>query len=124
MACIAINPDETLEYVSSDDPDKTNPTIFKIGRIKGVDRTSLFIHLAMGKDITTDVLFGTLKKALKEIRNIICKDEVKGSMYKDITQIDEQVLGWLPEPLLTELFIKILEFNFPSMNKTEKADGS
>lgn len=124
MARLMIDPDKTLEYVSQDDSDKINPTIFRIGRILGAYRTGLFIHLAMGKEVTTDVLFETLKKGLKEIRNIICEDKIKGSVYKDITQIDEQVLGLLPESLLTELFIEILKFNFPSMNRTEKANGS
>ncbi|MCK4248673.1 MAG: hypothetical protein KAX15_02730 [Candidatus Omnitrophica bacterium] len=105
-----IDKDEVMEYVSQQDKDKKNPTIFLLGIIDGRTKHQ-FIYDAMDKKGEMDIkllqgrAYEVLQKGLRGIKNL---------NGKDYDKINDDVLDRLPLTIQTEVVAKLFEINFLS----------
>jgi hypothetical protein len=110
MALIGIDNTEFVEFVSSLETDKDNPTVFKIGLITNRQKMKF-----LSSESTSVARIGDIMVAgLKGIKNLKFKDK-----SINIDAITEDIIDLLPMDILMEVVNKVLEFNDLSKDETK-----
>jgi len=126
-----VNIYETRDYVSKSDPDKENPTVFKIGlldsQIKGhiIDRISDFEMSSSNPDDNAKVTFRMnernlqlVKFGVRDVKNLMdpqtkkpveVKCDTVNKFGKSYEVLPGRVLNMLPLQVITELAEEILK---------------